>query len=203
MITSLLKKDFMTALRERRSIYEISNESPISDEKIEELVAKVLAYTPSAFNSQSTRLVLLLGEQHKRLWDLTEEGLKPTVAKEKMGRFQERMESFRNGYGTVLFFEDQSVVEDFQKEMPNIQDQFPIWSEHTNAMHQIITWMALESEGLGATLQHNNTIENDVQSEWQLPESWRIVAQMPFGKPLSVPPVKEKLPLEDCLKVFK
>ena len=36
-------------------------------------------HTPSAFNSQSARIVVLFGEDHKKLWDITEETLKVIV----------------------------------------------------------------------------------------------------------------------------
>ena len=54
-----------------------------------------------------------------------------------------------------------------------------------------IVWTALEKEGLGATLQHyGSLISEQVLATWNLPESWKIVAQMPFGKPTA--PAGEK-----------
>ncbi|WP_407673305.1 nitroreductase family protein [Paenibacillus silvisoli] len=65
-----LEKDLFTALRERRSIYGISKESPISDQNIQEIIEETVKHTPSAFNNQTTRVVLLLGEQHNKYNDI-------------------------------------------------------------------------------------------------------------------------------------
>jgi len=154
-------KDLLSALRERRSIYGLSKESPISDQKIQEIIAEAIQHTPSAFNSQSTRLVLLLGEQHNKLWDITSNVLKAVVPADQFSSTQQKLDGFRNGYGTVLFFEDQTVVEGLQQQFPLYQNKFPGWSHHTNAMHQLVIWMAFEAEGLGVNLQHYDPLINE------------------------------------------
>lgn len=70
-----MERNLKEALKHRRSYYAIEAQSPIPDEKIEEIVRFVLETTPSAFNSQSTRLVLLLGEQHKKFWQIVKDTL--------------------------------------------------------------------------------------------------------------------------------
>lgn len=59
-------------------------------------------------------------------------------------------------------------------------------------MHQFVIWTALEIEGFGASLQHyDELIETDVKKEWSVPENWKLIAQMPFGKPTEKPGEKE------------
>ncbi|GEO25953.1 nitroreductase [Alicyclobacillus acidoterrestris] len=199
-----MAKDFYEALRGRRSYYGISDESPISDERIQEIVEEAVKYTPSSFNSQSTRIVLLLGKEHQKLWDITTEVLRAVVPQGQFASTQQKMESFRAGHGTVVYFEDLSVVEDLQRQFPLYQENFPVWAQHTNAMHQFVIWTALEIEGLGASLQHYNPlIDERVKSNWNLPEKWQLVAQMPFGKPTSDPGDKDFKPLDARLKVFR
>jgi uncharacterized protein len=68
---------------------------------------------------------------------------------------------------------------------------------------QLICWTALEKEGYGATLQHyNEVIAQRVQSDFNVPVTWRLLAQMPFGKPTGAPAPKTFNPLEDRVKVF-
>lgn len=199
-----VQKDFYTAIKERRSYYGISKESPISDQKIQEIIEHAVKHTPSAFNSQSTRVVLLLGENHNKLWDITTETLRKIVPADNFGSTKEKMDSFRNGYGTILFFEDMSVIEQLQRDYASYAENFPIWSQQTSGMHQLVIWTALENEGLGATLQHYNPIiDEDVKKEWNIPSEWKLIAQMPFGKPTMQPGEKQFQPLEDRIKVFK
>ncbi|HJV46373.1 MAG TPA: nitroreductase family protein [Bacillota bacterium] len=199
-----MANDFYTAVKERRSYYGISKESPISDERIQEIIEHAVKYTPSSFNSQSTRVVLLLEEHHNKLWDITTETLRKVVPADQFGPTKEKMDSFRSGYGTVLFFEDNHVIENLQSNFASYAENFPIWSQHTSGMHQFVIWTALENEGLGASLQHYNPlIDDEVKKVWNIPTEWKLIAQMPFGKPTMQPGEKQYQPLEDRVKVFK
>ena len=71
-----MSRNFKEALEHRRSYYHLANSSPVSDEAIREILEFGLLHVPSAFNSQSTRVVLLLGEHHKKLWMITKEILR-------------------------------------------------------------------------------------------------------------------------------
>ena len=164
-----------------------------------------LTYIPSAFNSQSARLVLLLGENHRKLWEIVKSTLKKIVPEASYEASEHKIDkSFLSGYGTVLFYEDQTVVEHLQKSFPLYGDKFPDWSQQASAMHQLAVWTMLEDAGFGASLQHYNPlIDDEVAATWQLPQSWHLIAQMPFGKPLQIPAPHENKPLEERLRVFQ
>lgn len=199
-----MSNSFFDSIRNRRSIYAISKESPVSDKRIQEILEEAIKHTPSAFNSQSTRIVLLVGAQHDKLWDMTTDVLRAIVPADNFETTQQRMNGFKNGYGTVLYFEDLTVVEELQKSFPLYQDNFPVWSQHTNAMHQLVIWTALADEGFGVSLQHYNPIIDErVKNAWSLPESWKLIAQMPFGKVASPAGEKQFKPVDERLKVFK
>jgi predicted oxidoreductase (fatty acid repression mutant protein) len=199
-----MTKDFYTAIKERRSYYGINKEVQVSDEKIKEIVEFAVKHTPSAFNSQSSRLVVLTGSAHDKLWDITTQALKKAVGEGDFSGTQQKMDSFKAGYGSILFFEDESVVKSLQEQFATYADNFPIWSQQTSGMHQLVVWTALEAEGLGATLQHYNPlIDDEVKKEWNVPSDWKLIAQMPFGNPTAQPGDKEFKPLEDRIKFYK
>ena len=200
-----MKRDFIEALKHRRTYYAISNQSPVSDEEIKKILGIAIKDVPSAFNSQTTRLVLLLGEDHHKLWTIVKETLKKIVPADAFRKTEEKINNcFDSGYGTILFMEDQSTVKKLQESFPTYRDTFPGWSLQTDAMHQLAVWVMLEDVGLGASLQHYNPlIDEKVRSTWNLPADWNLIAEMPFGKPLEEPGEKEFLPLKDRIKVFK
>lgn len=200
-----MSKTFWDAIKNRRSIYGFSAEKIVAEERIEELVKDAIVYTPSAFNSQSTRVILLFGDHNKKLWQLTVEALRPIVGETGINETKAKIDTqFASGYGTVLLFEDQTVVDGLIQQFPLYAESFPRWSEHTNAMHQLVIWTALEAEGLGASLQHYNPVIDDaVRKEWNVPPSWKLVAQIPFGKGLEEPGAKEISDIKARLKVFK
>ena len=199
-----MTKNFYEAVEQRRTYYGISKDVVLSDERIQGIIEHAVKHTPSAFNSQTTRVILLLGDHHTKLWNITKEALRKIVPAENFSSTEEKINSFDAGYGTILFLEDTSIVEYLQKEFPTYKDNFPLWSQQTNGMHQFVIWTALESEGYGASLQHyNELIEGDVRKEWNIPDDWKLIAQMPFGKPIAEPGEKEFSPLEERVKIFK
>ncbi|MDR0891580.1 MAG: nitroreductase family protein [Mediterranea sp.] len=201
-----METKFCSVLKNRRTYYAISGESPISDQAIEDIIRSAVKYVPSAFNSQSTRVVLLLGNSHRQLWDIVKKTLRKRVASdEAFARTEAKIDgSFASGYGTVLYFEDQTVVEGLQKSFPSYKDNFPGWSQQASAMHQLAIWTMLEEEGFGASLQHYNPlIDDEVRATWKLPETWKLIAQMPFGKPAQQPAEKEYSSVDDRIRVFK
>ncbi|ADO56230.1 nitroreductase family protein [Paenibacillus polymyxa] len=200
-----MTKDFFTALKDRRSYYGISKEQVISDQRIQEIVEEAVKYTPTSFNSQTSRAVVLLGEHHDKLWNITENILREVVGNEEQFKSTaEKMNGFRSGYGTVLFFEDNNVIAGLQQQFEAYADNFPIWANQSNGMLQLVVWTALEQEGLGASLQHYNPlIDEKVKNEWDIPEHWKLIAEMPFGKPTFQPGDKEFQPIEERVKTFK
>ncbi|MEO3944806.1 nitroreductase family protein [Gorillibacterium sp. CAU 1737] len=196
--------NILQGLKKRRSIYGISKNIPVTEAYIEELVAEAVKHTPSSFNSQSARVVVLFGEQHDKLWTITKETLRKIVPAESFSSTEEKIGSFQSGYGTVLFFEDQAVVENLQAQFALYKDNFPIWSNQSSGMLQLVVWTALAEEGIGASLQHYNPlIDEEVKQTWNLPASWKLIAQLPFGTPTAEPGDKAFQPIEERLKVFK
>ena len=64
-------------------------------------------------------------------------------------------------------------------------------------------WTALESEGLGANLQHYNPlIDLPVANEWGIDEKWKLRAQMVFGQPLAPPGERQMKPVEERVKFY-
>ena len=72
-------------LKKRRSIYNLGNKEVISDEAVAALVKEAVKNCPSAFNSQSARVLVLFGENHHRFWSFVYEILKKMVP---AGKFQ-------------------------------------------------------------------------------------------------------------------
>lgn len=199
-----MSRELFDAIGKRRSYYAIGNEKIIPDDELIGLIRHAVKYAPSAFNSQSSRLLVLLNKQHERLWEITWEVLKPLLPEKAFSATQEKLGSFKKGYGTILYFEDQATIRSFQERFPLYKDNFPAWSLQSSGMLQYAIWTMLESKGYGANLQHYNPlIDSEVGPAWDIPEDWKLIAQMPFGKPLAGPDGKSFLPPEDRIKVVR
>ncbi|WP_339224660.1 nitroreductase family protein [Paenibacillus sp. FSL H8-0332] len=199
-----MSKTFFEAVKGRRSIYAISKESPISDEQIQKIVEEAVLHSPTSFNSQSSRAVVLLGEQHDKLWDITAETLRKIVPTEQFEGTAQKLSSFKAGYGTVLFYEDQAVVKHLQENFALYAENFPIWSNQSSGILQYVVWTAFAEEGLGASLQHYNPlIDDEVKETFGISADWKLIAQMPFGNILTPPGEKEFQPIEERVKVKK
>ena len=188
----------------RRSIYALSNQLAVSNDEVVKLVEHAILHTPSAFNSQSTRVIVLFGEEHQKLWQMTEDTLRDIVNDdEKFVSTKQKIDSFKAGAGSILFFEDHEVVKNLQEAAPLYADKFPVWSQHTSAIHQYAIWTALASINVGANLQHYNPIiDNKVADAWNVNKDWELVAQMVFGGIDAPAGEKTFEPIEKRLKVF-
>ncbi|MHC1735730.1 MAG: nitroreductase family protein [Erysipelotrichaceae bacterium] len=197
-----MKKEFTDVLKARRSHYALNKEIQVSDEAIQSLLEDAILHTPSAFNSQSARVVLLLNGKHDTLWSITREALRKVVPADSFKPTDDKINAFAAAYGTVLFFEDTAVIKGLQEAFPLYQHNFPIWSTESSGMLQYVVWSGLATHGVGASLQHyNELIEENVKETFELPESWKLVAQMPFGNPVAPLREKEFLPLDGRLLV--
>lgn len=196
--------DFLDAMKHRRSFYSISKKSTLSEVRIIELVKCATKHTPTAFHSQSAMTAVLLGEKHNRLWDIVLTALRECVPAAGLPATEAKIKSFQAGYGTVLYFNDDSITKSMQQSYPLYAENFPIWAEQANGMLQFAVWTLLESEGLGASLQHYNPlIDSAVRLAFSLPESWRLIAQMPFGTPTAQPDAKEWTDIDTRVKIIK
>jgi predicted oxidoreductase (fatty acid repression mutant protein) len=135
----------------------------------------------------------------------------------------------QSGYGTVLYFTDEGVVEEAKTKFPSYKDRFEEWADNSQGILQATIWTALAVEGIRANLQHYHPlINNAVRTEWNIPETWstsfaqliwigargltpviftftEFSAQAPFGVAADgwQPPEKQVVPLDERVKVFQ
>lgn len=198
-----MEKNFMETLKNRRSVYGISSEAPISDEKTAEIIKEAVKHVPSAFNNQSTKTAVLFGESHKTLWNIVMKTLKNIVPEDKFEPTEKKINSFAAGHGTILYFDDTEITKGLMEKFPLYKDNFPIWAEQSNGMVQFAVWCLLEELGFGATLQHYNPlIDEEVKKTFNLPAHWKLIAQMPFGKPTAPAGEKDFADIDERVKVF-
>ncbi|PFK42038.1 nitroreductase [Bacillus cereus] len=199
---SVTTTNLKEAIVNRRSIRKVTKNATITKERIHE-VLKTALHAPTSFNMQSGRMVVLMDAEHEKFWDIVKETLRVRVPAENFEATVERLKGFRDGVGTVLFFENQATVQQMQENAPLYKEQFPFWSHQGNAMLQHTVWMLLSAEGIGASLQHYNPIvDAQVKETWNIPAEWSLVGQMPFGEPNEQPGERTFLPTEDVVKFY-
>jgi len=197
--------NFEKYISTRRSIYRLGRKTQLSLEEIENFVRIATKYVPSPFNNQSQRVVLLLNDQHEKFWNLVYQELKKVAPPANLAKTEEKLKNFAAGIGTILFFDDKAVTDDYRQKYPLYEENFRVWSEHANAMLQYILWLELSDNHLGASLQHYNPIIDDVtQEEFNIPKSWKLIAQMPFGEIIEeANPDKSFINIEDKFMIIK
>ncbi|MCQ4323977.1 nitroreductase family protein [Stutzerimonas stutzeri] len=173
---------YINAIKSRRSQYALGKDLPLPQEEVTLLIQEAIRLSPSSFNSQSSRAVILYGSQSDLFWGFVKEELRKIVPGDAFATTEAKIDSFAAGAGTVLFYEDQDVIAGLQKQFATYADNFPVWSEQASGIAQFSVWTALANAGIGASLQHYNPLPDAaVAAEWNLPASWKLRAQMPFG----------------------
>ncbi len=198
-----MRDSFVNLIEKRRSVYALGKDEVLPKQDVVTLVKKVVKNMPSAFNSQSARVVMLFAENHDKLWNITEAALKKIVGDTAFDKTARKIATFRAGSGTILFFEEQKTIDKLQEDFPLYKSSFPVWAEQANGMLQFAVWTALAENGIGASLQHYNPlIDEDVAKEWDIPASWKLIAEMPFGSIEAPADDKTFLPIDERVKVF-
>ena len=192
-------------LRRRRSIYQIGKNVSAAPDEIVALIEDVVEQIPSSFNGQTSRVVVLFGQEHHTLWQIVKDTLRPLLSDEQFEQTSQKVDGlFAAGFGTVLFFEDQDAIQSQQEQFALYAEHFPQFSEQHAGMVQLAVWTALAEAGIGATLQHYNPLINEaVAKQWQLPAGWLLRAQMPFGSIEAPAGEKTHIAREERFKVFK
>ena len=197
-----MKNHFLESIALRRSIYDLGNTLPVSKDEVTKTVQEAVRTSPSPFNSQSARAVILYGEESKKLWKIVLDALLKIVPSEQVADTKSKIASFDSGAGTVLVFEEMAVVKKLQDDMPLYKENFALWSHHGTGLTQFSIWSALANIKVGASLQHyGNLIEDDVKQAWDLPATWSLIAQMPFGSIKSPAGEKTFQPIEERVLV--
>ena len=173
---------FLGHIKQRRTIYAVGKNVALTPEQIESVIKEAVNHSPSAFNSQTSRIVTLFGESHLQFWNVVRETLRKIVPDAAFEGTNAKINSFAAGYGTVLFYEDQDVVKSLQEQFALYADNFPVWSEHSSAIAQFAVWTALSEQNIGASLQHYNPIvDAEIAEVFDIPTNWKLRAQLVFG----------------------
>lgn len=198
-----MKSGFESVVKERRSIRTLGKSDAVTREKLEKILRLVL-YAPSAYNAQTSRLVVLTDDANEKFWDIAERALRKVTPPDAFARTQKKLDGFRGGNGTILFYEDTAATEKLKKDFPLYEDKFEQWAQHNNAMLEYAVWLALSEHGIAASLQHYNPlVDADAAKEWNIPGSWTLIAQMPFGKAEEQAPPKSFMPFEERVQFYE
>lgn len=195
--------EFKNVIKNRRSIYALGNNSDYSIDEIVATIRETQKDVPSAFNSQTSRLVVLHGDANTKFWNLILDVQKDVLDQATWDFMSPIMEGAKNGIGTVLFFEDRDAV----ATMPTQGQRTEAYKQNNSANSQYAAWLALADMNLGGSLQHFNVgyeqgFDKAVRELFDLPESYELIAQMPFGSIEQEAGDKEYIDSEVQVQVF-
>ena len=192
--------DFINTLKSRYSCYALAKGSVLSDQDLIKFVEKCIYYNPSAFNVQSTRVVMLFGNRPKLVWTHVL-GLMPKDYPELLVK---ELENCRESHVIFLFFDDcnatKKAAEDYHMNIEN----FESWAVQSLAMLQITLWNGLTHLGYGANIQHyNRQLDEFTKKEYDLPSHWKLLAQMNVGLPSNKKPTRMRIAMDHLLAIRK
>ena len=200
-----MKSEFNQLATQRRSIYALGKNVTATPEEIYELVTTAVRNSPSAFNSQTVRAVVLFNQASDQVWDIVEETLAKIVTDPAaFEKTKQKIASFRTGIGTVLYLTDTSSVHKLEKQFPAYAANFAPWAEQAIGGSQQAVWTALAEQGIGASLQHYNPLIDDaIHHAFDLPAEWQLRAEMPFGSIEAPAGNKDYLDEQQVFKLIK
>ncbi len=172
--------EFTQLARLRRSDYDIDDQVLLSKDEITEIIKDTISNSPTAYNAQSFQVLVLFDSKHDTFW-------------KALNRPQP-------GFGTLILFADNNAIEE---RMPTTADRQDIYKNQDSAILAYALWLALNNVELGVSLHHFNVGDDQfVRDLFNLPDSWEMLAQMPFGRVVNATPKKDRLPAENFLTIL-
>ena len=200
-----MNSQFNSLAANRRSIYALGDNLSQTPEEIFDLVKQTIKNSPTAFNSQTVRAVVLFGKSSDKVWEIVEDALRK-IAKspDAFEQTKSKIDSFKAGYGTILYFTDTTLVHQLENDYPSYAANFANWAEQGLGGAQQAVWTALAEQGIGASLQHYNPLIDDaIHQVFNLPADWQLRAEMPFGSIEAPAGEKAQLDDEEMFKLIK
>lgn len=199
----LKQTTFIDQLKKRRSIYHLGKRVHLSQAYLAELIQEAVRSCPSAHNSQSTCIVILMGDAHHQFWSVVKEVQRKLIPAHVFAGAEVKIDQCAAGFGTVLFYEDQQIIKGLQKQIPFDAAEFPVWSEQVSGMAQYAVWTCLADAGLGASLQHYNpSIDGQISKTFNIPAHWLLRGQLVFGSIEEQVTEKEQHQDEDRFMIY-
>lgn len=165
-------------------------------------VIELAQNTPSAFNMQCVRVVLAKEKAHAKIWEIVLSKVIPVTDPKNLDATKEKIKKLSSGAGTLLIYIDNEVVEGLAKKFPLYATHFKQWAIEEVGMFQYLLWLGLTDKGYGASLQHYNPlIDDEIAIHFRLENDWKLVSQIPFGKPNESPQTKTLEPLDKILQI--
>lgn len=197
--------NFLEIANKRRTQYMIGGEANHSIEEIAAELAKVVTASPSAFNSQTTRLVIVSEAANQKVWEIIDRTQKEILDEGMYNYFKGVFDTAKNAVGTVLFFEDRQTLEEKVTTTPERRE---LYKEQNAAIAEYAAWLHLAELGYGANLQHFNIgfqqgFDRSIKEALDLPDHWELNAQMPFGPVIEPAQDLEKLSHEEQVRIIK
>ena len=200
-----MNSQFNSLSANRRSIYALGNNLSQTPKEIFDLVKQTVKNSPTAFNSQTVRAVVLFGKSSDKVWEIVEDALRKIAKRpDAFEQTKAKIDRFKAGYGTILYFTDTTIVHQLENDYPSYAANFANWAEQGLGGAQQAVWTALAEQGIGASLQHYNPLIDDaIHQAFNLPADWQLRAEMPFGS-IEAPAVeKTHLDDEEMFKLIK
>lgn len=196
---------YLELLKNRRSIYALGRNIEEPKKEITELIKKAVRESPTAFNNQTVKAIVLFGTASEKVWEIVAERLKSEVpTEEAYVKTKEKVDSFKAGFGTILLFTDQAIVDQNKEQFSLYADNFQDWSEQGLGGAQLSIWAALAENKIGASLQHYNPlIDSQIKETFNVPENWVLRAEMPFGSIEALPGDKQYVADDQRFKVIE
>ena len=173
-----MNSQFNSLAANRRSIYALGDNLSQTPEEIFDLVKQTIKNSPTAFNSQTVRAVVLFGKSSDKVWEIVEDALR------KIAKSPDAFEQTKSKISYAANFAN--------------------WAEQGLGGAQQAVWTALAEQGIGASLQHYNPLIDDaIHQVFNLPADWQLRAEMPFGSIEAPAGEKAQLDDEEMFKLIK
>ena len=194
LLEAPIEPSIYAALLERRRSIRRLRHCELDAESLERVQEAILR-TPSAYGVPVWHVVLV-HQRRAAFWDEVELGFRQCLSDDRLDRYLDRLQGFREAAVVALIYEDCDAL-------PELRDAWNLSDETARSfvqqglgMVQLAIWLAVTAEGLVSSLQHWDWLIQDRIADFvDLPaDRFHLAATMPIGLPAEEP--RQTTPIE-------
>ncbi len=151
--------------------------------------------TPSAYGVPVWHVVLV-HQRRAAFWDEVKLGFRQFLSGERLERYLDRLQGFREAAAVALIYEDRDALPELRDDWNLSEETARSFVQQGLGMVQLAIWLAVTAEGLVTSLQHWDWLIQDRIADFiDLPaDRYHLAATMPIGLPAEEP--RQTTPIE-------
>ena len=176
-----LEKSFVDSIRKCQPTEVLGKKVHFSQNYLSALILEAIKSCPSIQGLNALRCIIVYNTSHQKFWNLVEQQQRQHIPQHLFDATTHKIKGYKDAFGTILFFEDQTALQQLAKKFPLQAEYHEFWSTQSLGMSALAVWSTLADIGLGVNYLQYTGLDQRLDQELSVPLDWTLKSQLVFG----------------------